>query len=223
MYEFYKKNSLIALWSYLWSEWYNDKRWPLWARSVCEEKISILKTTMFVERHWKVIKRDFLYKFFRPRLDLVVYILLTKVIPHQQRKLEQIQSGRERPEWIKKFKSEWKRLSAHQINNTYITDVEKWVCGCSYYLTSRFNICKHLIHQKGPVKAEYFECLKRNHEPPFLTEIDKDFTQQLRINSPTLHSNPKTLQDPESSSGDCNSIYDKLIETTTKTLELLQE
>jgi hypothetical protein len=84
MYEFCKKNSLVALWSYLWGEWYGDKRWPLWARSVYEEKISILKTTMFVEGHWKVIKRDFLYKFFQPCLDLVVYVLLTKVIPHQQ-------------------------------------------------------------------------------------------------------------------------------------------
>ena len=56
MYKFCKENSLISLWCYLWSEWYNDKRWPLWARSACEEKISILRTTMFVEGHWKVIK-----------------------------------------------------------------------------------------------------------------------------------------------------------------------
>jgi hypothetical protein len=50
--------------------------------------------------------------------------------------------------------------------------VEKWVCGCPYYLISQFNICKHLIYQKGSVKPEYFERLKRNHESPFLTEID---------------------------------------------------
>ena len=73
---------------------------------MCEEKVSILKTTMFIEGHWKVIKRDFLYKLFYPRLDLVVYILLTKVISHQQRKLEQIQSGRKKSEWIKNFKSD---------------------------------------------------------------------------------------------------------------------
>ena len=29
MYEFCKENSLISLWYYLWSEWYNDKRWLL--------------------------------------------------------------------------------------------------------------------------------------------------------------------------------------------------
>lgn len=45
-------------------EWYNEKRWPLWARSVCENKVSILRTTMFIEGHWKVIKRDFVTSFF---------------------------------------------------------------------------------------------------------------------------------------------------------------
>ncbi|CAG8797953.1 15089_t:CDS:2, partial [Gigaspora rosea] len=52
----------------------------------------------FDEGHWKVIKRDFLYNFFHPRLDLVVYIIMTKVITHQARKLQQIISGREKPE-----------------------------------------------------------------------------------------------------------------------------
>ena len=41
---------------------------------------------MFVEGHWKVLKRDFLYKFFRPRLDLLTYIILEELIPLQQRK-----------------------------------------------------------------------------------------------------------------------------------------
>ena len=150
-------------------------------------------------------------------------MLLTKVIPHQQRKLEQIQSGREKPEWIKKFKSEWKRLSTHQINNIYNTDVEKWVCGCPYYLTNRFNICKHLIHQKGPVKPEFFECLKRNNKPPFLIEIAMQDSVQLHIDQPTPSRSPEILQDTEYLLEDCNAIYDKLIETTTKALTLLQE
>jgi hypothetical protein len=29
----------------------------------CADMIPILKTTMFIEGHWKVIKRDFLYNF----------------------------------------------------------------------------------------------------------------------------------------------------------------
>jgi hypothetical protein len=45
---------------------------------------------MFVEAYWKVLKRDFLYKFFKPRLDLVVFIIMEQVIPHNQRKFNQI-------------------------------------------------------------------------------------------------------------------------------------
>ncbi|PKK74146.1 hypothetical protein RhiirC2_656701, partial [Rhizophagus irregularis] len=72
------KNSLVTLWRYLWGKWYCDKRWPLWVRSICEEKISILKITMFVKGYWKMVK------FFQSCLNFVVYVLLTKVIPHQQ-------------------------------------------------------------------------------------------------------------------------------------------
>jgi hypothetical protein len=38
---------------------------------------------MFIEAHWKVLKGDFLYKFFR--LDLVVFIIMEQVIPHSER------------------------------------------------------------------------------------------------------------------------------------------
>ncbi len=45
---------------------------------------------MFVEAYQKVLKQDFLYKFFCPRLDLVVFIIMEQVILHQQRRFEQI-------------------------------------------------------------------------------------------------------------------------------------
>ena len=87
MYTFCYANSLISLWQYLWTEWYNESKWLLWARSPCESMISVLRTTMFIEGHWKTLKRDFLYKFFRLRMDLVTYILIEKVIVHQKQKL----------------------------------------------------------------------------------------------------------------------------------------
>jgi hypothetical protein len=62
---------------------------------------------MFVEAHWKVLKCDFLYKFFRPCLDLVVFVIMEQLIPLQQRKFEQIfLAGREKAEWRKVFKRE---------------------------------------------------------------------------------------------------------------------
>jgi hypothetical protein len=71
--------------------------------------------------------------------------------------------------------------------------VKKWVYGCPYYLISQFNICKHLIYQKGSVKPEYFEHLKRNHGLPFLIEIDKD-SAHLHINQTILSLNPEIFK-----------------------------
>ena len=217
MYTFCKNNCLISLWSYLWTEWYSDVKWKLWARSSCEDKISILKTTMFIEGHWKTIKRDFLYKFFRPRIDLV-YVLTKKVIIHQQRKLQQILIGREKPEWIKDLKSEWKKLSKQPINNTYITNVDQWICGCSYYLTSRFNICKHLVHQRGSVTPEFFNHIKRNWWPPFL--VEENLLLSANNNSNSLYENLSTIDE---SIEEDDGIFDDLIDTTKKVIALLEE
>jgi hypothetical protein len=35
---------------------------------------------MVIESHWKTIKRDHLYRFNRPRLDLLCFVLVKKVI-----------------------------------------------------------------------------------------------------------------------------------------------
>jgi hypothetical protein len=103
-------------------------------RAGYDSKISVLKTTMFVEAHWKVLKRDFLYKFFRPRFDLVIYIINKKVIVHQKRKFEQIIMGRERPDWKSTFKHEWKLLAKRQLSmEQYITDTHNWVCGADTF------------------------------------------------------------------------------------------
>ena len=56
-------------------------------------------------------------------------------IPPSSCKFRQILSGREKLGWQKAIKAEW---------NIYNTSIERWVCGCSYFLTNRFMICKHL-------------------------------------------------------------------------------
>jgi len=227
MYTFCKENALISLWMYLWTEWYDVSKWLLWARSPCEDKLSVLKTTMFIEGHWRTIKRDFLYKFFRPRMDLVVYILMEKVVAHQERKLQQIYSGVERPEWIKSFKSEWKKLSGQPINHTYITNLDQWICGCPYYLTSRFNICKHLIHQKGRVLPEFFNQIKRNWQPPFLAETVASNDTNIYI-TPNIEqladvNNNITSNVDDAEDDNISVSFDELINTTRKALDLLEE
>ena len=52
--------------------------------------------------------------------------------------------------------------------NTYDTNLENWVCGCPYFFTNRFMICKHLINLKGSINAQTFELIKHNDTYPFL-------------------------------------------------------
>jgi hypothetical protein len=63
------------------TNWYKKKIWILWAP-----------------------------KFFRPRLDLVIYVLLTRLIPHHQQQYNKYLCGREKPSWRKDFKKEKKKL-----------------------------------------------------------------------------------------------------------------
>ena len=219
-YNFCVQHSLPHVWAYLWNEWYSPERWKLWLRAGCCDKISILKTNMFVEAHWKVLKRDFLYKFFRPRLDLVVYVIMEQVIPHNQRKFEQVfLLKREKAEWRKVFKKEWKELSMRTINNnTYLTDVNNWICGCPAFLTSRFFICKHLIKRKGAVSIEFFDQVYRRCQYPFLG-ISLLPIGDFKIS--IISSEGDNLYEGDDLQ-DCEELYNRLIATTERILEVLK-
>jgi len=99
MYQFCVQKDLRNVWAYMWTNWYQKSTWRLWARSASSDKMGLYKTTMLVEAHWKVIKRDYLPRFFRPRLDLVVFIITHRLLPHYQRRYAQVISGREKESW----------------------------------------------------------------------------------------------------------------------------
>ena len=104
MHEFCVDHNLKNVWAYLWTNWYQNNTWMLWARAANSEKL--FKTTMLIEAHWKIIKRDFLSKFFRPRLDLVIFVIVNRLLPHHQRQYNQLISGREIASWRKDMKRE---------------------------------------------------------------------------------------------------------------------
>jgi len=62
MYTYCRKYDLSQVWAYMWNCWYSPKQWPLWARSAAPE---IPRLGMFN----------------RPRLDLVVHVLITRLLP----------------------------------------------------------------------------------------------------------------------------------------------
>ncbi|GES99366.1 Sel1 repeat family protein [Rhizophagus clarus] len=76
----------------------------------------------------EVVKRDYLPKFFRPRLDLVTYIIISRLILHHQQ-LDKYQRGRKVVSWRKEFKSEWISLKKKKklMNLIWkLTNVKTW-------------------------------------------------------------------------------------------------
>jgi len=59
------------------------------------------------------VKEDYLHHFSLPRLDLLVWVLITKLAPTYYRKLEVMlnETGcfHELPKWRRDFKAEWKK------------------------------------------------------------------------------------------------------------------
>jgi len=85
-------------WAYLWENWYNWSQFCFWARCSFSE-IIVYKTTMLIESHWRTLKRDHLYKFARPRLDLLCFVITDKVVPQQLEHYYLLCNGREQPSW----------------------------------------------------------------------------------------------------------------------------
>ncbi|CAG8684911.1 11567_t:CDS:2, partial [Gigaspora rosea] len=134
MYIYCKNNNLKWAWSYLWVEWYSPLKWPNWARSAKKE-ISVLKTTMIAESHWRLIKHNYLYKFNKPCLDLL---------------MQKRESGSKKimSSWHSAFKRTWKTCSKKALGgSSYITNPKTWTCSCPVqrYRSSPFLRHKDLI------------------------------------------------------------------------------
>ncbi|CAG8692304.1 3031_t:CDS:2, partial [Ambispora leptoticha] len=101
--------------------------WSLWALSASQD-ISIIHTTMIIESHWCILKRDYLYKFNQPRINLVCYILVEKLLPMQLQWYQLLLQERILPFWRVDFKNEWQKLAMRSIKTTnkYLTNNEHW-------------------------------------------------------------------------------------------------
>jgi hypothetical protein len=178
MYYWCKTRNFFRLWAYLWVNWYHPNQWKLWARSVNEKEIPVLKTTMIVESHWRKIKHDYLHRFNRPRIDLVIWVLLSRLIPSATRRMRALLEYDHRQamaSWRKDFKSEWKMMNGRlpepvRIHH-YYTDPVRWTCACHSFLNSRFLVCKHILSCYEPIsdRIDFFRSVQRRREPPFWT------------------------------------------------------
>ena len=173
VYDWCRKRDYFRLWAYLWSNWYCPARWSLWARSA-SERVSVLKTTMIDESHWRRVKHDYLHRFNRPRIDLVTWVLCTRVIPNSVNLLKALTDPKAqqsrftvaswRPKWKKEYtKLEDKAVDVHPDKTIhYHTDPRLLVCSCPAFLTSRFLLCKHIVRCYRPAGGQQRALMKRN-------------------------------------------------------------
>ena len=174
VYRWCKARGYFRLWAYLFLNWYQPKQWELWARSADPKHIPTVKTTMIAESHWRTLKHDYLHRFNRPRVDLIVFILITRVLPDAEHRLSAILSGQSRvhsARWREAFKRQWKRDATKLVDPqklvAYHTNPVDWVCGCNAFLLSRFLTCKHIVHCYEFPDPEFFRTVKRRTARPF--------------------------------------------------------
>ncbi len=211
MYTWCRARNYFRLWAYLFVNWYKPGQWELWARAANDKEIPVLKTTMIVESHWRKIKHDYLHRFNRPRIDLVIWILTSRAIPQAIERMEAIRSGDNRKataSWRKFFKKQWKKdqnkgAEPERIQN-YHTDPALWTCACDAFLLSRFLICKHLVHCFEPIedRVSFFSGIRRRRTSPFWVQNQLIIRPEYRKSETTTdldhtNSDSESVLDPE--------------------------
>ena len=160
MYGFCEAHGLRDAWAYLYEGWYREPWFKKWARSA-RVVVPIGKTTMMIESQWRILKRDFLINNPRPRLDLLVWIIIHKqsrLVLHNF--LLKIINRAQTLDWELEFVREWDTKSGRNdpglgymdnrpenpnATELYSPSLEHWTCGCPSFFESRFMLCKHLI------------------------------------------------------------------------------
>ncbi|KAA8641710.1 uncharacterized protein ATNIH1004_011846, partial [Aspergillus tanneri] len=133
MHTWCKERGYYRLWAYLYINWYCPEQWKLWARAADPTDIPVVKTTMIVESHWRTLKHDYLHRFNRPRVDLVVWVLTSRVLPDAVHRMKAISSGQFRifkARWRDAFKKQWRKEACKTVDpdklKEYHTNPVNW-------------------------------------------------------------------------------------------------
>jgi len=212
MYSWCRSRDYFRLWAYMWINWYQPDKWALWARSANDKEIPVLKTTMIVESHWRRLKHDYLHRFNRPRIDLLVWVLLSRSIPVSLTRMQGILSQDPRQpvaSWRKAFKQQWKRLTIRSQSvedpRRYHANPVQWACGCPRFINSRFLICKHLVSCYEPIvdPIPFFRQVRRQRSPPFW--VDEQLVLRPEF-QPTENQDEHMSADTQMSQSDSDEI-----------------
>ncbi|CAG8640622.1 8789_t:CDS:2, partial [Cetraspora pellucida] len=210
LYQFCRLYDFVKLWGYLWTNWYNESDWKLFARSSYSLAMPLAYTTMITESHWRVFKYTYKYNYNHPRVDKLTQIIVEQLIPDFEIKKAQYDGNRTFPAWWHDFKRDWKKAAAADtqpnIEENYQIDTNNWVCSCPAYLYSCYHLCKHLVHKKyGKNFLPTFLQTRRRHDYPLLTFKNSEMSAITLTNNPWTRLNTASIANNSSMS---NSVED---------------
>ncbi|KAF9024173.1 hypothetical protein BDZ89DRAFT_1102529 [Hymenopellis radicata] len=173
MYTFCFQRGLREVWGYMWTSWYAPKKWALWARSTTPY-LCRLRTTMTVENFWRYLKHETLHHLLHPRLDQLLWLLITDVGPRFDAKMQKFdvnyRPGRanELSPFQKSFKANWQKLQARPLGTTiYTVSIRDWTCTCGQQKYNAFCLCKHLVQAVEDPDPRFFREVVRRRTIPF--------------------------------------------------------
>ena len=174
MYKFCHQRGLREVWGYMWTAWYCPEKYKLWARSTQPNRIGHWRTTMAVENFWRNLKRNTLRDLLRPRLDKLIFLIVTEVLPSFTAKLQifdpNYRSGRAPAltPFQSEFKRNWNKLAERSLGtHIYQTDVQRWICDCGQQKYNPYPLCKHLVQSLAPPPPNFFTEVVRRRVIPF--------------------------------------------------------
>lgn len=183
MYRFCLQRGLAEVWGYFWASWYSPRKWELWARST-SPLLSRLRTTMGVENFWRQLKHNTLKFLTRPRIDQLIFILRTIVVPnyisrgHALEPTYRLGRAKALTTFQEYFKSHWKELLGRPItDHDYHTDILSWTCHCGQQKYNPYLLCKHLVQAIGKPPINFWSevCRRRTlpiyHHPSFFKDM----------------------------------------------------
>ncbi|KAJ7756442.1 hypothetical protein DFH07DRAFT_742802 [Mycena maculata] len=174
MYKFCEQRGLREVWGYMWGAWYCPAKYKLWARASQPNFVGRWRTTMSVENFWRSLKHGTLHHLLHPRLDQLIYLIATEVLPSFEAKM-QIFDPNYRPGRAKvltpfqrQFKKGWKTLASRTLGSReYQTDISRWTCTCGQQKYNALLLCKHLVQSVHPPDPAFFREVIRRRVIPF--------------------------------------------------------
>jgi hypothetical protein len=94
---------------------------------------------MAVENFWRNLKHGTLHHLLHPRLDQLLYLIVTEVLPSFEAKMQIFDPNycpgcpKALTLFQKEFKKVWKTLELRLLGagaDKYCTDVSRWTCSC---------------------------------------------------------------------------------------------